>query len=395
MIWITLISLVLVVVMSYYNWTTNRNSIYLGVYLALFSLYALTHYLLVIDYEPFYFAILFNHITPFYLILGPLLFWYTRGIIKDEYVFKPIDLLHLIPALIQFIAIFEYSFLIPFSEKVAMVEQIKNNPEMALAFKFNSFFSTSFNVFVRIASLVLYALYSFFLLVRYIRSNRIRAVNQLKNSLTLRWVIYLHLSSALLVTFYYLFVSKFSSDIEFLDSGLAGSIQTTIGILTSLNSFSLILFPELLYGIPRRRVLVQETNGKSTRPARPKITAVGETPYKDSEYFFELALELERFMKEKKPYLNQDCDLNFVSLNLKIPQHHISLCLKIHYAENFSSFRNRYRIEYAKTLLADQALKNRTIDAIAEQAGFKSRTSFYNAFERIEGQTPTSFTLKS
>lgn len=88
MIWLTLISLLLVLVMTYYNWSSNRNSAFLGIYLGLFSLYAFTHYLMVIDFQPNLAAVLFNHLTPFYLLFGPVLFWYTRGVIADDFVFK-------------------------------------------------------------------------------------------------------------------------------------------------------------------------------------------------------------------------------------------------------------------------------------------------------------------
>lgn len=391
MIWLTLISLLLVVVMTYFNWSSNRNSAFLGIYLGLLSLYALTHYLMVIDFQPSLAAVLFNHLTPFYLLFGPALFWYTRGVIADDFVFKRSDLLHLLPALIQFVAIFEYSFFTPFADKVALIEQIKQQPETVLTIQLNSFFSTSFNVVVRLISLVSYGAFSFFFLIRYMTQNVSSARAQLRENLVLRWVIYLHLSSGVLVGLYFTFLNRFASDDGFLESNAAGSIQTAIGIITSLNNLSLVLFPELLYGIPKRRSLgSRNSDNESNMPIGTK-DELQSLPYKDSVYFATLAQEIEQYMWDQKPYLNPEFNLQTAAQDLAVPQHHITLCIRAHFNLNFSSLRNRYRIEYAKELLAHQSDTNVTIEAIAQDCGFKSRTAFYNAFSRLEGSTPTNF----
>lgn len=391
MIWLTLFSLLLVLVMTYYNWSTNRNSIYLGAFLVFFSLYELTHYFIVFDFQPFYAALFFNHLTPLYLLLGPMLFWYTRGVLKDEFVFKPLDLLHFIPALIQFAAIFEYSFLTPFADKVQLIEYIVEHPQTAKDLTYNSFFPASFNLSIRLLSLIVYGCYSFWLVIRFIDKSTSTFLDQLRQSLVLRWVVYLHVSTAFLVGLYWVFLSSFEQDALFVYTPRAVSIQTVIAIITAINNLGLLLFPELLYGIPRRhslaRVISTAGDDRSTG-ARIKID---EVPFKDKEYFAELAERLEAYMNENKPYLNIQFDLSTVSAHLEVPQHHLSLCLRIHFQENFSTYRNRYRVAHAKELLSQQALNNKTLDAIAEESGFKSRTAFYAAFSKQEGATPASF----
>jgi len=50
---------------------------------------------------------------------------------------------------------------------------------------------------------------------------------------------------------------------------------------------------------------------------------------------------------------------------------------------------NLFRIEAAKKLL--QANSKLTIEAIGQECGFKSKSSFYSAFKKRTGTTPSKF----
>jgi AraC-like DNA-binding protein len=54
-----------------------------------------------------------------------------------------------------------------------------------------------------------------------------------------------------------------------------------------------------------------------------------------------------------------------------------------------------WRVAEARRLLADPATDRFTIDALAESAGFASRSAFYKAFKAQEGMTPTAFRSRS
>ncbi len=69
------------------------------------------------------------------------------------------------------------------------------------------------------------------------------------------------------------------------------------------------------------------------------------------------------------------------------------------YAGRFRSLRrastwiraiNRYRIEEAMKRLVDQNSTGSLLD-IVYHAGFNSKSSFYNAFKKYTGMTPTQF----
>ena len=65
-----------------------------------------------------------------------------------------------------------------------------------------------------------------------------------------------------------------------------------------------------------------------------------------------------------------------------------------YYGKGVNSIVNEYRVNEARRLLSDTENLTLTIEYIGNKAGFKSKPSFYNAFKKITGVTP-SFYLKT
>lgn len=57
--------------------------------------------------------------------------------------------------------------------------------------------------------------------------------------------------------------------------------------------------------------------------------------------------------------------------------------------ENVSDYVNHLRAEYAVKLMKEKPLLS--IEAIAEESGFSSRSTFYRAFYKVFGMTPTQY----
>jgi hypothetical protein len=108
-----LLSLFISVILIFFNWKVNKNTLYLGLFLFIMSIYSLTHYFSVFGDSPFWLAIFYGHFAPIMLVAGPLIYFYVRGIIRDKYIFKRADLFHFIPAAIVFIGAVPF-YLTPF-----------------------------------------------------------------------------------------------------------------------------------------------------------------------------------------------------------------------------------------------------------------------------------------
>ena len=97
------------------------------------------------------------------------------------------------------------------------------------------------------------------------------------------------------------------------------------------------------------------------------------------------------YYNTEKPYFNPTLKIEDVSAKLNIPQRTIAALLKKHHNSNFNAFTNRFRAEEAKQLMESEKYKNYTIEAIARDAGFGSRQSFYNSFELHTGVKPSYY----
>jgi AraC-like DNA-binding protein len=155
------------------------------------------------------------------------------------------------------------------------------------------------------------------------------------------------------------------------------------GFAYCIMSFSLLLFPEILYGIPKKINL-----NTSKRKKEKRKTVPTEDP------FFGLSDTIIKYLEEKKPFLNYDFAISDIALDLKVPQNHVSYCITYLMETRFSKLKTELRIKHAIELLQNETNSSLTIEAIGKQSGFKTRSNFYVAFKDETGFTPTEYIEK-
>jgi len=111
------------------------------------------------------------------------------------------------------------------------------------------------------------------------------------------------------------------------------------------------------------------------------------TDEKADEYLSRLKI----IMIQEKPYLESSLTLHKLSGMIEISPQHLSQIINVKMNQNFFDFINCYRITEAKRLLVDPRGQLLTILAVAEEAGFNSKSSFNAAFKKITGMTPTEY----
>lgn len=99
---------------------------------------------------------------------------------------------------------------------------------------------------------------------------------------------------------------------------------------------------------------------------------------------------MKSFMDNKSPYLQSDFQIVDLANELNIPVHHCSFVINSSFDKNFRDWINGYRITF---FIRQYPLKSdrMTIEAIAYESGFKSLTTFYNAFKKETGLMPKAF----
>lgn len=96
-------------------------------------------------------------------------------------------------------------------------------------------------------------------------------------------------------------------------------------------------------------------------------------------------------MEEERPYLDHQLRLDDLARALDTSRHHLSQIINAQLGVSFSDFVNRYRVAEAQQMLVDPAKEKEKIIAIAYDAGFNTKASFYNAFNKLAGTSPTDY----
>jgi AraC-like DNA-binding protein len=323
------------------------------------------------------------------LLLGPLLLFYIRGTLNDTAALKKSDYFHFIPAIIQLIGILPYTFK-PFSEKLEIATIIINNIDQILNIHGNYFFSTEINFIIRPVVLLFYIIYCMYLIWKRFAVNHFDANIPKKQFLiSFRWLIIL-IVSLFFIVIEFLIITFNSIHIK-PSIGLVNSYPLYIlsGVAYCIMSFSLLLFPTILYGIPKR-VAIKET--KRIKPQKQINTIqLEEATNFDEDPFFDLSENIKTYLEKDRPYLNTNFSISDIALAMHVPQNHVSYCINTIMQTKFSTLKADLRVHYATELFSGKLNESYTIEGIAQQAGFKTRTSFYSAFKEKTGMTPTEF----
>lgn len=111
---------------------------------------------------------------------------------------------------------------------------------------------------------------------------------------------------------------------------------------------------------------------------------------KDSDQTL-LYIKLCTLLQQEKLYLNPDLSLKELANRLRTNTRYLSQVINTLAGYNLQHFINTYRIEEVKKKIIGQELKDLTLYGIAQQCGFKNKSTFYKVFQEITGQTPRKY----
>jgi AraC-like DNA-binding protein len=99
--------------------------------------------------------------------------------------------------------------------------------------------------------------------------------------------------------------------------------------------------------------------------------------------------KLEKVMEEKEIFKNPNLKLNDLAKEINVSGHQLSQLLNDNLEKNFTLFINEYRINEACKILSTKT--NLTIEAIGDEVGFNSKSTFFATFKKIKGMTPNIY----
>ena len=145
---------------------------------------------------------------------------------------------------------------------------------------------------------------------------------------------------------------------------------------------STLLKPELFRSFPHQMLLPNSIEEKTLKYESSNLQEAQKEKYLNTVL---------SFFDNERPYLSQELTLADLAEQTKIPAHYLSQIINEKMNCNFLDFVNSYRVEEAKKMLAEDSSKNFTILSIAYDAGFNSKSTFYSAFKKHVGMTPSGF----
>ena len=102
-------------------------------------------------------------------------------------------------------------------------------------------------------------------------------------------------------------------------------------------------------------------------------------------------VEIDLYMTTEKPHLDSRLTLGQLAHAIGTRERELSALFGNSEDGNFYNFINRHRVQEAKTLLRSATEARTSVEAIGLMAGFRSRSTFYEAFRKDTGKTPAQF----
>ena len=100
--------------------------------------------------------------------------------------------------------------------------------------------------------------------------------------------------------------------------------------------------------------------------------------------------EIERLLSEEKLYTDNSLSVDMIAQKLHSKKHYVSNAINRCTHMNFKTFVNEYRIKEAVKMISSDA-KNLSLEGIAFELGYNDRKTFYTAFKKITGLSPSEF----
>ena len=97
---------------------------------------------------------------------------------------------------------------------------------------------------------------------------------------------------------------------------------------------------------------------------------------------------------DDKKYRDKDYTASKLAADLGTNCRYFSAVMTERFHTNFNGLMNKHRIDEAKTLLAEEEYRDKSISEIGEMVGFGTRQAFYASFYRFLNTTPREFRVK-
>jgi YesN/AraC family two-component response regulator len=142
------------------------------------------------------------------------------------------------------------------------------------------------------------------------------------------------------------------------------------------------------YSLVKKNIELDALTGKLTESEIYPERKTKSESIKDEQIIIR---KLIKMLQTDNVFTNPDLSLKMLADELNTNTTYLSAIVNTHFNSNLKTLINKYRIEKARKLMISDQYKNYSMDGIAAEVGFRSRSGFYTAFKTVTGLTPTIY----
>lgn len=345
-------------------------------------------YIFIVNQLIFNFPWLLRLFAPFTFLVPPFLYIYIRSVLNNESQLKKTDWFLFIPAVLVLINFIPFYFLSS-EDKLHYLQQNFFNKASGQD-SGEGFIPHLLYTIIRICWSGIFVVVGFKQVYNFKNNNRNLVF---KNRVLLNWLVTFNclLGGIIITMILRVFVPTFrNTNISIVDILFGGTILYIC--------LSLFKKPQILYGMydplpMNSRDVIRQNNSHLLSKANSADISIEESVAINCHQVQQLDYKnkVEAQFYEKNQFLQANYSLDRLVLDTHIPRHILSAFINREYGMSFREFLNRKKIEYIIENYDKPAWKQYTLQAIATECGYNSRTTFIKNFKEITGKTPSDF----
>ncbi|MXV17040.1 helix-turn-helix domain-containing protein [Hufsiella ginkgonis] len=331
--------------------------------------------------------------SPLYYLVPPCYFFYTRATLLGENAFRKRDWLHFIPAAVHFLELMPF-YLKSTAEKRQIVLYFMEDFNRSYVLG-SGYIPALWHYAVRPFFGLAYLLFLLWpILIRYRRRSH---PQQVVTAGKYAWLV--AFASFMTVMYSGLAVQTVFA-LQHLDVPNAAVTESRAPLyvmsLTFLGMVCYLLFYQEIFYV--QESLSPASPAEENEAATEACVNEEQPAVKEKRIGKELlviyAATIDTFMLQHKPFMRQGITVSELALEMGMQPRTLSGVLNQHYQQRFSDFINAYRIAHIKSCLETGKWKEFTLEGLAYQCGFTSRSTFFAAFKKDTGLSPTEYIKK-
>jgi len=379
-----------------YNKGYKGANSFLAGYLFCSSAFLLSQYFFIEGKSISYIAFFLTGFPSLFFLIGPFAYFYVRSIFRDNVKLSKYDLLHFVLFLVIFSGTLPFIFS-SWEYKCFISQKIIAGTFMDSNYNINFLIPKRINQLIRPPVALFYLI---LIAVKFFKNKNVyKSFSQGK--IIKIWLGLFLLLFSLTFVFYIVAQLAYYLEMKFLFENLwfYYSINSIAFLYLAFN-FSLVLFPQILYGLPISKLVREhQSNNLSAQLIQESMEVVPfinenktttENTFFSDEYQLEIEKPIHNWVVAKK-YLEASASLISVSNFTNIPVHHLTYYFNVQLKVKYTDWRNTLRIEFAKKQIDAGFTKATTLEGLSLACGFSSQSTFIRAFKNSVACTPSDY----